>query len=91
MFYFFTRIIYIPMAVKSDSNYTIIVYYCNTVVIVFNSTVYYRLPSFTVVLESLTKTFSKIILGYFGTQIGVLVFDKLGICGSVKLMLIIDL
>ena len=41
------------MAVKSDSNYTIIVYYCNTVVIVFNSTVYYRLPSFTVVLESL--------------------------------------
>ena len=53
VFYFFTRIIYIPMAVKSDSNYTIIIYYCNTVVIVFNSTVYYRLASFTVVLESL--------------------------------------
>ena len=46
------------MAVKSDSNYTIIVYYCNTVVIVFNSTVYYRLPSFTVVLESLLNVTS---------------------------------
>ena len=30
-----------------------IVYYCNTVVIVYNSIVYYHLPSFTVVLESL--------------------------------------
>ena len=36
IFYFFTRIIYIPMAVKSDSNYIIIVYYCNTIQIVNN-------------------------------------------------------
>ena len=47
------------MAVKLDSNHTTIIYYCNTIVIVNDSTV---VLLFTIVLEGLVPTSNSVPL-----------------------------